>query len=80
MDDSERLRMSKKRDHKIMITEEAIRKVPLFVIGKYQRMNMKLFTSLQSRFSSFQRMKMNQMRLQLHTVSIRKKLYYRKSW
>ena len=28
MDDSERLRMSKKRDHKIMITEEAIRKVP----------------------------------------------------
>ncbi len=24
MDDSERLRMSKKRDHKIMITEEAI--------------------------------------------------------
>ena len=28
MDDSERLGMSKKRDHKIMITEEAIRKVP----------------------------------------------------
>ena len=73
MDDSERLRMSKKRDHKIMITEEAIRKVPFIRYREIPEDEYEIIYELAKQVLRLSK-EMNLMRLQLHTVLIQKKI------
>lgn len=52
------LEMAKKRDYKIMITDEAIDKVPRVQYKEIQKQNMIIFVNWQDKFYKFLKTKM----------------------
>lgn len=80
MDDSERLRMSKKRDHKIMITEEAIRKVPFIRYREIPEDEYEIIHELAKQVLQLSKDENGSNEVAITYSFDSKKLYYRKSW
>ena len=80
MDDSERLRMSKKRDHKIMITEEAIRKVPFIRYREIPEDEYEIIYELAKQVLQLSKNENESNKVAITYSFNLKKFYNRKSW